>query len=571
MLVIAILSLTACNDDFLERFPTDSLSNETFWNSEADFKAYTLGLYESVFDGAGITIYDDNQSDNQAPNGFNEIAAGQYILNDEGETWDWSFLRSCNFFLENYNKNPDISDATKNQYKGEVLLLRSIFIANRVKRYGDIPFSTKLLDENSPELYEPRTSRIDVMAQVLSDLTFAGENMSPTVSEVGRLSKWAALAFKARICLHEGTFRKYHGIAGADEFIQAAADASEQVIASGAHALYSTGNPETDYIDLFKQEDLAGNSEAIYFEQFALDKKSHTFIRFMPGIGTDPQPGLSKDMVNDYLCTDGQPIGLSALYQGDDTLADEFTDRDPRMAQTILAPSPNEGEGYWFGFLDETVPRLSFASGNGSQSTTGYHVIKHNSNEAIEASFNSQNTDLHIIRYAEVLLIYAEAKAELGQADQGIIDQTINLLRARVGMAPMVIADLQRDPNSDMVGAAGFLDADVSVLIEEIRRERRVELAGEGFRYDDLMRWRAGKFMTKPMRGAKWAAFVDLSSELYGGISAPPLDTDGYMITYPTTIPDGGVFDPNKHYFFPIPLGEITLNPALVQNPGWGN
>lgn len=566
-LIVILIGVSACNDDFLERYPLSDLTNENFWSTETDLQLYTAGLYQDTFDMEG-NIWWDDQSDNQAPGNFNSVVAGTHTVSQG--SLSWSFLRRCNFFLENYNNNPDaVPTEVEAQYVGEVLLMRAIFTADRVKSYGDIPYTTEVLNiDDEDVLFGPRVPRKEVMAQVLDDLNRAVQ-LIPEVVEEGRLNKWAAQALKARVCLHEGTYRKYHELGGEAEFLNAAKEASEAVVNSGSYSLYTTGAPDEDYRNLFIQKDLGGNPEAIFYEKFVQDIKGHGFVRFMPEA---TRTGLTKDMINDYLCVDGLPTGLSPLYQGDLTLVDEFANRDPRMAQTILELQ--------VGFFkevpdDEVQPRLQYATGAGSVSTTGYHLIKYyNDDDQFETTSGNGHVDLHIIRYAEVLLIYAEVMEELGMFDQGVADATINLLRARVGVSPMDVASLQRDPNSDMVASAGYLDADVSIVLEEIRRERRVELAGEGFRYDDLMRWRAGKFLTKRIIGAKWDAFKDLETPagalIYAPDTNPPLDGEGHLDIYAASLPAGAVFDPNKHYLFGYPLEDLQVNPELLpQNPGW--
>ncbi|TKG94999.1 RagB/SusD family nutrient uptake outer membrane protein [Puteibacter caeruleilacunae] len=566
-LSLTLLLAVACNDSFLEKYPLDELTNETFWQSENDLKAYTAGLY-TILDGE--TVWDDDRSDNQATQSYNSVVAGQHTVSTG--TWSWSYLRKCNFFLENYDKSDKVPEDVKNTYKGEVLFFRALFTFGRIKSYGDIPFTTKVLSNTDEDvLYGDRMPRKEVMKQVLSDLNEAVNSIPPNRSDEGRLTKWAALALKSRICLHEGTFRKYHKLGDEAEFLNAAADAAKALIDGGGFSIYSTGKADKDYRNLFTQLSLKGNSEAILYKKYVSGEKGHNFIRYMKESHKD---GLTKDMVEDYLCTDGKPIGLSSLYQGDETLEKEFQDRDPRLTQTIIPP----GIGFFFeGDENEVVPRLPLAKGIGSATTTGYHIIKMFDNDETQ-KYDEAETDLHLFRYAEVLLIYAEAMAELGKADQAVIDLTINKIRARVGMPAMIISSLQRDPNSDMTSGAGYLDSEVSVLIEEIRRERRIELACEGFRYDDLMRWRAGKFLTKTTLGAKWNAFKDKETvdgdPIYDHVVVGTdvyLDANGYMDLYKKQLPNGKVFDPNKHYYFGIPLGEIALNPNLSQNPGWEN
>lgn len=564
LLVIGVLTITACDDEYLERYPLDDITNETFWNSENDLKAYASGLY-GIF-GSGQHIWGDNDSDNNAPESFNTVAAGLHTA-DNG-TWSWSFLRSCNFFLENYDKNPNLDQSVKDKYKGEVLLARAVFTATRVKRYGDIPFTTQVLTTDDADvLYGPRMPRNEVMDQVIADLKEAVALIPTKESEAGRLTKGAALGFMARICLHEGTFRKYHGLDNADEFLQAAADAAKGAMDSGQYALYSTGDPSADYANMFTQLSLVGNPEAVFYAQYIPDVRGHNFIRYIPEATKN---GMTKDMVEDYLCTDGKTIGLSSLYQGDDDFEALFEDRDPRLAQTIHP----KGSGFFAYSEDITQPRIAgLAPGNGGATITGYHMVKYYAPDE-EDKYEKAETDLPILRYAEILLVYAEALAELGLADQTVIDESINLIRARAGMPAMVIADLERDPDSDMVSSAGY-GVDVPILIEEIRRERRIELAAENFRYDDLMRWKAGKFLEKRVLGAKWDALKDFTEPsgepLYDASDddAILLDDDGYIYPYKNTLPGGRAFDENKHYYFSIPREEIILNPALTQNPGW--
>ena len=498
-----ITFLSGCNDSFLERYPLDQLTSETFWVSENDLSTYTATLYSHVPNHEDV-LWDDNVSDNMAPATYDETAAGLHLA--ETGTWDWEYLRKCNFFLDHYSKAV-VEETIKNEYAAEVRLFRAWFYFERVVKYGDVPWVDHALTTDDTDiLYGSRTPRNEVMDHIIDDLTYATEHLSESREE-GRVNKYAALHLKARICLFEGTYRKYHKLGDPTTYLQQAVTAAEQIMNSGKFALYSTGNPTMDYRNLWTQNNLAGNSEMIFSRHYDSVLYGHGGgfpIRYIP----IDNNGLTKDMVNDYLCTDGKPISLSPLYKGDASLDDEFENRDPRMAQTIVSP----GIGFWGeGGENEIVPRLYVAQGAGSSTSTGYHWMKAYSREA-EAMADKAETDLPVFRYAETLLIYAEAKTELGQATQLDIDKSINLIRKRVNMPNMVISDLQRDPDSDMTRAAGYLDEEVPVLLEEIRRERRVELAVEGFRRNDLLRWRAGKFYEKPVLGARWSYFLGLKN-----------------------------------------------------------
>lgn len=559
--------LGSCNDSFLERYPLDAVTSETFWKSEADLKAYTSTLYTYVPNHREL-LWDDNVSDNYAPATYNAKAAGLHTA--ETGTWDWTYLRKLNLFLDNYQKAA-IDQNLKDEYAGEVRFFRAWMYYDRVVKYGDLPWVDHALNVTDTDiLYGSRTPRCEVMDHVIDDLTFAAEHL-PESREEGRINKYAALHLKSRVCLYEGTYRKYHKM-GTDyaDCLRQAVEAAEAIMNSGKYALYSTGNPMEDYHHLWLIKDLRNNPEAILYRHYDYDLLGHgsTPSRDIPFDNN----GLTKDMVDDYLCMDGKPIALSPLYQGDMTLQDQFANRDPRLLQTIVAPGI-----YFFKECDsdEIVPRLFVASGYGSCTSTGFHWMK-SYNADDEGKYGKADTDLPVFRYAETLLNYAEAKAELNSLSQEEVDNTINLLRRRVGMPDMVITELQRDPDSDMTKAAGYLEEEVPVLLEEIRRERRVELACEGFRRRDILRWRAGKFYEKPVLGARWSYFLTLAkkdgSPIYDnkdvGIDIF-INKDGYIEPYQKSLPNGRVFDPDKHYLEAIPLGELSLNPNLGQNPGW--
>lgn len=569
--VISILALLpilwSCNDSFLDRYPLDAIVSENFWKSESDLKAYTATLYTYVPDHWEL-LWDDDVSDNYAPATYNDVAAGLHTASTG--TWDWSYLRKLNIFLDNYSKVP-IEQSIKDEYAGEVRFFRAWMYYDRVVKYGDVPWVDHALNVTDTDiLYGTRTPRNEVMDHVIDDLTFAVEHLPESRDEEGRVNKYVALHLKSRICLYEGTYRKYHKLGDPTSYLRQAAEAAEAIMQSGKYVLWSTGNPSEDYHNFFLIKDLQGNSEAILYRHYDYDLLGHgnTPSRTIPFDNN----GLTKDMVDDYLCIDGKPIGLSPLYKGDATLDDQLANRDPRLSQTIVIPGV-----YFFKECDsdEIVPRLFVASGYGSCTSTGFHWMKcYNADD--EGKYSKADTDLAVFRYAETLLNYAEAKAELNELGQEEVDRSINLIRQRVGMPDMIIADLQRDPDSDMTKEAGYLDEEVSILLEEVRRERRIELACEGFRRRDILRWRAGKFYEKPVLGARWSYFLglhkldgtpiydnnDVGSEIF-------VNEDGYIEPYQKSLPNGRVFDPQKHYLEAIPLGEISLNPNLGQNPGW--
>ncbi|WP_407510128.1 RagB/SusD family nutrient uptake outer membrane protein [Elizabethkingia anophelis] len=269
--------------------------------------------------------------------------------------------------------------------------------------------------------------------------------------------------------------------------------------------------------------------------------------------------GFSKDFVDSYLCKDGKPISVSPLYAGDDTPENEVKNRDPRFPQTIATPGAvitiNE---------DGSIIRLVRPNIGTNVTSTGYQVIKGRSPDVRLWNANQDNIDRFIFRYAEVLLNYAEAKAELGQLTQDVLDISINKLRKRVGMPDMSLANLTPDPKTPFPG--------ISLPLQEIRRERRVELAGDGFRFKDLLRWKAGELInnSKTILGMKltdaYKATYPKDANGRSQVDNILRDAQNYIRVYPNiTIRAWN----NKMYLFPLPKDQLLMNKNFQQNPGW--
>lgn len=548
ILIIGLIALiSSCKQDgYLDRFPLSAISEPTFFKNENDLMLYTNQFYTSL---PAQNFIQDNQSDDKVPSSMNTFLAGQYVIPTADENYDWTNIRNVNYFLQRYN-NADVSEDVKNQYSGEIRFFRALFYWNMSKRYGDVPWYSKDLTADSDELFDPRTPRDIVLDSVLADLNFAVEHIPSDNVALGRLHKYAAAALKARICLWEGTRRKYFNVDGSEKYLREALSASELIMNSGKYSVYSTGNPENDYYNLFIQQELSGNSESILARRYLQSILMNGISRTLGESGT----GYSKDFVQNYLSIDGLPTALSPLYKGDDTPEDEFTDRDPRSNQTIATKGfvLLENSDGSKDFID--LPRVGTNTAN-----TGYQLIKGRSSDPAMWQANQSTLDFFIFRYAEILLIYAEAKAELGEIEQIDIDKSINLLRKRVNMPDMQIASLVRDPNSSF--------PDVPVIIDEIRRERRVELADEGFRFDDLLRWKAGHRIEKPETILGMKLTPELKAKYPASqVNGVVVNDDFYIRVY--TNLEKRKWD-DKMYLFPIPLEEISLNPSLGQNFGW--
>lgn len=570
LIVLSVLALAACKKDFLDRQPISDIAPGSFFNNEKDLTLYTNSFYAML---PGTDIYsNDISSDNVEPAVIGDVVAGRTIVQTDAASaqWTWSDLRNVNYFLANYGRAA-VSDSIKAHYGGVARFFRALFYFSKVQRFGDVPWYSQPLEANSAELYKGRDTRTLVMDSIIADLDYAAANIK-TAKNTSRVTKWAALAMKARVCLFEGTYRIYHPeikAGGAEELLQKSVDAAQQVMQSGLYKLYSTNNPAVDYVNLFSA-DVANADEYILARIYdrTLTKTHGANGQFLTS--TLSAPGLTKPLINSYLMNDGTPFSAQPGYA---TMPywEEIKNRDPRLAQTIRTP------GY------KRINTTTTLVPDYANAMTGYQCIKFVTGTDQDGN-NSNSNDLPVFRFAEVLLNYAEAKAELHQFSQADADISVNLIRKRAGMPAMQVATLTVDP---------LLQAEYNItdpIILEVRRERRVELAMEGFRYQDLMRWKRGPLLAQEFKGA-----------YFPGVGIYDLDGDGkndlaIVLTKPTTpdktlqyfalqpdralsdgdkgnlvIHPGAVkrFDDPKHYLFPLPLTELLLNTNLVQNAGW--
>lgn len=619
---LASILLPSCNDDFMERYPQDEITDDSFWQSETHLKLMLNSLYPLYIIGHGSgwsdsktpvlnvvgspLMYGDVYSDNCVRTG-NEYTslAGEMIVPtgasaDNG--WNWENLRKVNFFLNRYER-ADLSQEQKNTYGGEAYFFKALEYYRKVLYFGDVPWINLDMTETSEELYAPRTPRAEVMDSVLVCINKAVAWLPEKKNqETDRLNKDQANFLKARICLFEGTYRKYHTELGlqntANKYLEEAVKASEALL--GKYSLYNVG--EETYWKMFTVTDLSDNPEVILARNYLANKVGHAAQRYYDQNNSNRQAmGATRGLVDEYLCIDGRPIytaGNEGNYVKNENFLGygkwtELENRDPRLTQTICRP----GEYvtiYQGGIKDKekngiTYPGLNY-SGSGS-TVTGYRVIKHWMGDKVEEDRTTQGIQSAIeFRYAELLLNYAEAKYELnGTLSQADVDLTINALRERAGFdfvkyptARLIVGSEPADPRLDKI-YADKLDYQVSPLLREIRRERRTELAIENHRYEDLMRWKGGKLLTVPLRGMNFMAVQDLYD---GSHASKPetavkvelnktvfVDTDGFVVCYPKSpyqnTVNGALPWEDYRYYFPIPKEEIVMNPNLVQNKGW--
>ncbi|HEU4553776.1 MAG TPA: RagB/SusD family nutrient uptake outer membrane protein [Chitinophaga sp.] len=570
LIVLGVAALCACKKDFLDRLPLSDITSPAFFNTEKDLDLYVNSFYADL---PGTEIYSgDISSDNVEPGVISDLIAGRMVVptsaGDAG--WTWTSLRNINYFLAHYNKAA-ISDSIKANYAGIARFFRAFFYFQKVQRFGDVPWYSQPLEANSAELYKARDPRSLVIDSVLADLDYAAANIK-TAKNASRITKWAALALKARVCVFEGTYRIYHtelGLSNGNQLLEKGIAAAQQIMQSGVYKLYSTGKPESDYGNLFSA-DAANTDEYILARVYDRTlTKTHaangTFIT-----PTLSAPGLTKSLVNSYLMKDGTPFSKQPGYAVM-PYWEEVKNRDPRLSQTIRTP------GYKRIGTNTTLPP------DYSNAMTGYQNIKFVTGTD-QDGYNTNSNDLPVFRYAEVLLNYAEAKAELKQFTQADADMSVNLLRSRAGMPPMQVAALTIDP---------LLQAQYNIsdpVILEVRRERRVELAMEGFRYQDVLRWKRGPLLAENFKGAYFpgTGTYDLDGDGKNDlavVTTMPANPDK-SLQYFALQPDHALSEGNsgniivhpaankkfvdpRQYLYPLPRTELLLNTNLVQNPGW--
>jgi hypothetical protein len=583
------LAFAACKKDSLDRFPQTSISPNLFFNTENDLALYVNGLL-SMPDRN--TYLNDQSSDNVATTANVEVKnvmAGSANPQNVTTGWDWSRLRDINYFLENYNKAKVTSDI-KSHYVGLAKYYRAMFYMDKIKRFSDVPWYSHTLNPGDKELLNPRDPRALVMDSVMADLDFAYKHVREDVP-TGTPGKWAVAVFYTRTALYEGTYRKYHSelnlASSANGFLETAAKIAGDVMASGNFSIYNTGKPDQDYAALFNSQDLTANKEVILANIFDQSKGRSQNVNSV--VFGDYEQAPAKDLIQTYLMKDGSRFTDQPNY---DKLGfvKEFVNRDPRLAQTMAYPG-------WVRAPDKQPYIQSL-----NKSFTGYHQLKGYVNSTDDATLNG--VDFPVYRYAEVLLSYAEALAELGTLTQQQLDASVNLIRRRARLPDLKIAQANATPDVLLQQQFGNIGSNVGVILE-IRRERRVEFAFENARYDDLMRWKAGKLLTKSPEGMYFAGLgkYDLTGDgiediilidksltipaeekkeknslgvklIYYRTGTIGSDATVYLKNVNTgsfIVTESAVrdFQEPKYYYRPIPQQQVILNPNLKQIFGW--
>jgi starch-binding outer membrane protein, SusD/RagB family len=585
VLVIFLGMLIGSCKKVLEKNPLDSLTPQQAFATEQNLQLYTNSFYQMVPSAQAIygesgslegyyfqgNILSDNTGWTQT-NPY--LGSGFTSRNSQG--WSWSPLRNINYFLAHYQE-AKTTDDRKNMYAGIARFFRAWFYYDKVKMFGDVPwYGAVISSSDSALLYKARDPRTLVMDSVVADLDFAIANLSAIKdNSSSTITKWTALALKSRICLFEGTFRKYHtelNLTGsADKFLNSAAEAAQQLMNSGLYKLRNTGNSRGDYRSLFISSSPV-NDEVILARLYSNNLKVwHSATGFFSDFGKY-QTFLVKRFVNTYLNKDGSRFTDNPDYNNT-LFTDEVKDRDGRLAQTIRTPGYTRSNGL------PAPPNLGAAR-------TGYQILKYSLDDPIYDLNGQCYNAIPVIRYAEVLLNYAEAKAELGTFTNDDWDISIALLRKRAG-----ITNTAMPTTMDTYMQDNYYPEISSIAIMEVRRERAIELVEEGFRYDDLRRWKKGNLLEKPKDGIyvpQLNQLMDLNEDGTPDVcfvtANPPSQVPGvyyYKIDgNATKLTDGDkgriIWQanieksyPDYKYFGPLPYNELVINKKLVQNEGW--
>ncbi|MDR1153467.1 MAG: RagB/SusD family nutrient uptake outer membrane protein [Bacteroidales bacterium] len=643
---VAGLAFTSCNDSFMQQDPMQELAEGSFLVNEGDLPLYLNQLYDSYIDGHGrgfaydaqpplgtrgsYIIYADMATDNavaftNTTGNIDSRLNGTFVTPTDGTStgWEWKKLRAVNYFLHHYREAAGsvVDPAKLNRWAAEAFFFKAMDYYRKLYIFGEVPWYTLDMNIDSEGLYAPRTPRVALVDSIMWCIDYAVQNLPETGKSNDRLNRDMANFLKARFCLFEGTFRKYHtelGLQGtAGRFLEAAEKACEAVMASSRqYELYQTGSDPYWYMfRLNRTPEADGNREAILARTYDGLKLGHGTSRYFNmnrgNAAGRYSKGATRGLVDEYLCMDGRPIytggteGAYAVnplfkgYDGDDWR--ELDNRDPRLKQTVVKP------GEYITVFDRETGLISQAANGlkypeitcncptanqtptGGPTVTGYMLIKHWTPDVADNGTTTMSKQTALVfRYGEILLILAEAKAELGTITNSDLDRTVNRLRQRAGFdftaypgSRLTLQNIPADPRLDQIYAER-LHYPVSPLLREIRRERRVEMAMEGLRREDLVRWKAGKLMEVPMRGMKFTAE---KQKLYDGTNtgkaknAPKailnddvfVDSEGFIIGYPKSpeISNGTLKWEDRYYYWPIPLRELKLNANLTQSPGW--
>ncbi|MBD2752487.1 RagB/SusD family nutrient uptake outer membrane protein [Spirosoma validum] len=566
----------SCNK-LVDLKPINEISDASYWNTPDQFKLAANEFYTYLTSFAQV-LYDPTPTASVAGSPHSDIRAdfvgqrtpysnGSYSLLATDVNWNNSYsrLRAINYLLEKAATYPGQADIT--QYVAEAKFFRAYVYFDLLQQFGGVPIVTKSLSVDSPELQTPRNSRDEVVDLIVKDLEEAIAALplesAITAANKGRVSKGAAQSFLARVGLYEGTWQKYrNNSARANPLLDKAIANSNTVITSAQYELFAPvalGDSALKYLFILENEksNPASIGKSANREYILSNRYDYTLRQIRQNVThTWFGSSLTRKFANQFLSQDGLPIEKSPLFRGYGTTRSEYQNRDNRMRYTMAIDSSyywdNENPGARSTWLSDAADR---ASGRGRfnstvNTVTGYANQKWGTERRLND--NEEGYDWPVIRLAEVYLIYAEATYERnGSISDADLDKSLNRVRNRVNKTMPKL--------SNAFATANGLD-----IRTEIRRERNVELFLEGFRIDDLKRWKTAEVeMPQPLLGIRWKGTPFERRWVVNGTSPYPLDAEGNLIF------ESGRQWSEKNYLLPIPTQQIQLNPQLTQNSGW--
>ena len=585
-LLVWVLAFSSC--DLTETQKSDADAALIF-GSETGLKTYSYTFYNFFPDGNHVYNRDE-MADYLAKAKLDSDYEKGALTPDNNGSWDWTDIRTVNYFLD-HNKYETVDVKIRNNYNGIARFFRAWLYFDKLRTYGGVPWIDHVLNPGDPELTAPRDSRDVIIKHIIEDCNYAYENIileNSSSCNASFVNKYCAMLLKSRACLFEASWRKYHAgteyVAGctitADELFSEAADAAYEIIDNKVFSLH-TGTANKDgwgpYRELFSSDSVPTDEVMLAVSsdtKLSANNASYYFNK------QDIKPSLTRPFMNTYLNIDGSFYKETKDDGKVKSFVEETTDRDYRLNQTIRA------KDY---VCTDTEGNKKLTTANYNYSPTGYHIIKFCVDNMSYFDYSVGYNDIPIMRYAEVLLNYAEAKAELGTLTDGDWKITVGALRRRAGITG---GDLDSKPTAvdPYLKSTYFPEIDNAVILE-IRRERTIELCLEGFRMMDLKRWKKGEIWAN----AKWTGIsisdVDTAIDMNGdGVpdlyyedrtTAPAEYADikaalpekaellsvpgGKIINYKL---DGRVWE-DKMYLEPISSSDITMNSNLEQNPGY--
>lgn len=600
--LLALGSLfTGCDFD---EDPQSAASVDMVFSSEKGLQTYAYSFYNVLPSGSGA-FKQNTTFDYGAKNAISGMEVGAYTVNSS-TSWSWTALRNINFFLEN-NVNENVSESVRNNYSGIARLFRARFYFEKLKQYGPVPWIEKTFNNvDDLDLQNSQDTRDLIIEKIIEDLDYAYKNITEEkkTTNSSLVNKWIAMGFKSRVCLFEAAWRKYHANDeldfartgctqySPDDLYRQAAAAAKEVMDGGIYSIHegtAYAGGRGSYRDLFISDNTVTDEVmmAIVTDKvLSLGQQNWWYNSSTYG----PHLCMSRKFAKTYLNIDGTPYSEFNADGSYKTFVEETTDRDTRLNQTI------RGADYTRKDANGNYART--AANFTGHALTGYQLTKYVMDDVTYDDAATNDNDIPIMRYAEILLNYAEAKAELGELSDEEWTNTIGVLRRRAGITggTAQTGTLTTKPTAIEPYIASYYPDVTDPVILEIRREREVELSLEGLRFFDLKRWNCFNLWEEdPWEGVfipELNTPLDMDGD--GTYDAYFYDTDeindashkaigvyvgtnknnvlnvkqvsgGYLLKYNIA----GRSFPERQYLYPIPEVVIQKNPNLKQNPGW--